>query len=98
MSKVTVMSLSGNTALQTAILAGQTEMAGFFIDQKVDLDVKNSGNGATALHLAVYKKNSEVVRMLLMHGADKTIKDSRGNTPLQMAEMLGNQEIVKLLQ
>jgi hypothetical protein len=98
MAKVTVMSSSGNTALQTAILAGQTEMAGFFIDKKVDLDVKNSGNGATALHLAVYKKNSEVVRMLLMHGADKTIKDSRGNTPLQMAEMLGNQEIVKLLQ
>lgn len=98
LSKVIVMSPHGNTALQTAILAEQTEIAKFLIEQKADLNAQNSGNGATALHLAIYKRNIELVRLLVAAGADKTIKDSRGSTPLQMAEMLRVSDVIEILK
>ena len=98
LSKVNVMSPQGNTALQTAILAEKTEIAIYLIEQKVELNTQNTGNGATALHLAVYKRNMEVIKLLVAAGADITIKDSRGSTPMQMAEMLKFQEAVELLK
>jgi ankyrin repeat protein len=41
--------------------------------------------GNTALHYCVKNNNEEMVKELLMHGADPTIKNNEGNTPLHYA-------------
>jgi ankyrin repeat protein len=49
------------------------------------LDERSNG-GWTALHNAANRGHEEVVRFLLLAGADPTITDDEGRTPLAMAE------------
>ncbi|KAE8327585.1 ankyrin repeat-containing domain protein [Aspergillus sergii] len=53
--------------------------------------------GATALHLAVVCELEEIVRLLLVNGADVKIVDEEGKTALDLAKGLGNQPITDLL-
>jgi ankyrin repeat protein len=45
--------------------------------------VKNN-EGWTPLHSAAYRCHIDVVRVLLDHGADPTIRDNNGMTPLEL--------------
>ncbi len=54
--------------------------------------------GGTALHWAVYYGHKEVVKILLMHGADPYIKDKNGISPYSLAEIKRKKEILKLLK
>merc|ERR1712061_54357 len=38
------------------------------------------------LHIAVKEQDAEMVKLLLLAGADKSLKTSSGNTPVQKAE------------
>lgn len=97
-TKVTPLNPGGNTLLHVAVFADKTDIAKFLIEQKVDLNVKNTGNGAAPLHLAVYKKNYEVIKLLLAAGADKNMRDGGGMTPYQMAKMFGDNQAMELLK
>merc|ERR1711879_436226 len=46
------------------------------------------GNTKYALHTAVKHESSEMVKMLLLCGANKDVKDTKGQTPLQLAEKM----------
>ncbi len=50
----------------------------------VDSDKKDR-SGITLLHCAVREKNEEIVMILLENGADVTIQDDEGKTPLHYA-------------
>ncbi|ABK44143.1 Ankyrin repeat-like protein [Magnetococcus marinus MC-1] len=51
---------------------------------KVELDARGS-HSSTALHLAVMQGHVEMVKLLLAVGADATLADEIGNTPLHVA-------------
>ncbi|KAB8279138.1 ankyrin repeat-containing domain protein [Aspergillus minisclerotigenes] len=53
--------------------------------------------GTTALHLAVVCELEEIVRLLLVNGADVKIVDEEGKTAVDLAKGLGNQPITDLL-
>jgi len=53
--------------------------------------------GTTPLHLASKYGRSDVARLLIEHGAEVDVKDSRGRTPLQLASAEGRDEVVDLL-
>ena len=53
--------------------------------------------GATSLIYAVTFNREEIARLLLEHGADRDIKDVRGNTALEHAKMQGLPNLVALL-
>jgi ankyrin repeat protein len=62
----------------------------------VDVNAR-SGDGATALHWAVYADDSEVVTLLLQAGADVNAANDLAITPLHLAAANGNAALVKAL-
>ena len=55
-----------------------------FSSQGIDVNAR-SGDGATALHWAVYRENQEAVDLLIRTGADVNIANDLGVTPLWVA-------------
>jgi ankyrin repeat protein len=51
----------------------------------------------TPLHFAVWKNRPEMVELLLQLGADHTIRDGRGNTPLGDASARTDKRVIDLL-
>ena len=54
----------------------------------------------TALHIAAHWGQADHIRLakwLLDNGADASLKDYKGNTPLDVAEGRGNDDIAKIL-
>ncbi|WP_449403862.1 ankyrin repeat domain-containing protein [Exiguobacterium artemiae] len=52
----------------------------------------------TPLHHAVEGEGKETVKLLLAHGANPTIKNADGYTPLMMAQEYELDEIIALLK
>lgn len=59
-------------------------------------------DGWTPLHLAVQARRTDVVRLLLIKGANKTLKNKDGLTPLDLCLYSGQDtktyELIKLLK
>lgn len=55
-------------------------------------------SGRTALHIAVEKSKVPIVKALTKAGADLRARDSRGRTPMDLAEAQGHQEMVEALE
>lgn len=55
----------------------------------MDINVRDY-SGTTLLHYAVNRNELPLVAFLIKHGANPTLKDSRGKTPLEMVTESGN--------
>ena len=55
-------------------------------------------NWNTALHMAIKRNDLEVVNFLLSQGADTTIENGDGKTPLDLAEECTNADITDTLK
>ncbi|GIY74511.1 glyco_hydro_20b domain-containing protein [Caerostris darwini] len=88
---------SKNTALHWAVCFGKPEAVQCLLDLGAIPNVTN-GQGATPLHEAVKRKNLEIIKLLLMAGADPFLKSPKGKfigkSPMDIAE--GNEEINQL--
>lgn len=61
-------------------------------------DVKNRDEtGNTALHYAVFNRDTDLVKRLIRKGADVNAVNNYGITPLQCAAYVNNDEIIQLL-
>lgn len=58
---------------------------GWILPKGLDVNARNS-LGETPLLLAAEKGNAEAVKLLIEGGADKSIADKKGRTPLQLAQ------------
>lgn len=90
----------GFSALHLACLNNYKEIVALFLNfGQVDLNTTNF-NLQTPLHLAVERSNYDIVRILLVQGADNPIpcdpnaQDKDGDTPLHC--LLKNYSIMKL--
>jgi ankyrin repeat protein len=63
----------------------------------VDPNVRERG-GYTPLHVSAHNGDIEILRSLLMAGADLDAQNDDGKTPPDMAEAAGHQEAVRLLR
>ena len=61
-------------------------------------NVGSTVDGWTPLEDATLKENVKIVKMLLQYGANPTITDKHGGTPMDMATKFGIGEIVKILR
>ena len=88
---------AGWTCLMYASEHGHTETARYLVGLP-EVDMNDSSNrGSTALHRAVLRKRSDVVKVLLDAGADVEAKDSKGRPSLHCACAVENLEIVQML-
>ena len=92
----------GGTALIPAADRGHVEMVRALLD-RTTIDIDHVNNlGWTALLEAVIlgdggPAHQQIVRLLVAAGADRSIGDNAGMTPLQHAQAMGFTEIVSIL-
>lgn len=85
-----------NTPLCNAIIKGDLATVKKFVEY--GSDVNEMSNGLTPLMLAARYNKVEILKYLLEKGADKQIKDERGNTALKYAEFSKSQEAFDYLK
>jgi uncharacterized protein len=72
----------GFTALQLASYFGSYQVASFLLDKGADANaVAGNGTRVQALHSAVSNHHTDVVRLLLSHGANVNAQQEGGFTP-----------------
>jgi len=104
--------IHGDTALMVAIVANETQMALWLLEQHeqqritLDVDIQNSNGAAlasfdignfTALHLAAKRNQPSVLTRLLMANANPTIRDYFGFAPIHWAAYGGNTASLEVL-
>ena len=88
----------GRTLLYKAIEKGDEDLARYLVvEAGVDVNIREDLNGDTALHLSAKNDNSDMVRLLLIHGADPRIINYWGDTAFDMAMVNENRLNVQLI-
>ncbi|CAK79451.1 unnamed protein product (macronuclear) [Paramecium tetraurelia] len=82
---INVIDNKGSSPLHWAAYSGSYNAVNFLISWNANLNLQDTDTSVTPLHLATMQANSRIVRKLLMKGADRSIKDSNGKTPLDLA-------------
>lgn len=85
----------GYLPITLACYHGNTEVVEFLADKVKNID--GNSNYGTPLMAAVFKKDKNIVKILLDNNADPNIIDSNGTTAMHYATMFQNYDIVKLL-
>lgn len=90
-------SVSVDAPIADAAMNGNRDAVRSLLQQHLDVNAPQ-GDGTTALHWAVYRDDSEMVRLFLASGANVNAKTRIGSiTPLFMAAKNGNAAIIGLL-
>jgi ankyrin repeat protein len=89
----------GNTALSEASITGRMAVVRLLLRSMGGRGVDGRHiQGFTALYRACFNGHAEVVRALLLAGADHTIADDEGITPQQAAQYNHHPECAALIQ
>ena len=78
------------------VFSSNFEGTKFLIDAGADVK-KTFSDGSTMLHLAAETGAAEMVQLLLSSGADPTIKNNGGLTPLDVAVNYKKLDAIKVL-
>jgi len=79
----------GRTALALAVAGGQTELVRRLAQAGADLNVSlPDRDAASPLHVAVQRRNTAMVELLVGLGANPNPINAEGDTPLEMARQL----------
>jgi hypothetical protein len=81
---------NGFSMLMTAANSGSKEVVEVLLNNGADPNQFRRPDRSNSLMLAVLSGNKGKVKTLLDHGADKTMKNSHGQTPLDLVEHIRN--------
>jgi len=87
---------AGRADVADASMRGDKVALKTLIQQKADINAPQI-DGATAVHWAVYKDDSEILDMLIAAGARVDVANREGVTPLHMACLYGDAAILEKL-
>ncbi len=79
-----------------AAMRGDLASVRMLIEKRVDVNAPQ-GDGATALHWAIYRGNKEMTRVLIRAGANVKAANRDGATPLWLASVNGDAELLGAL-
>ncbi len=71
----------------------------YLLEKGADVNKKSSrdNDNFTSFHLACMNGNTNIAELLIQYGADTSIKDIHGNTPLMIASLRDNDELVQTI-
>ena len=96
-SIIDVPSELGITPLHCACIRGSKNAVDLLLDLGANINaLDNEGNNC--LHYAVNSKNPNLLKKLLIRGADKTIKNQKNETPLDLAVQYKYTQLINILQ
>src|SRR5689334_15917750 len=100
---VTVVCLIAGSAIAVerpqvadAAMKGDHALVRTLLQQKADVNAPQI-DGATALHWAVYRNDLELAQLLIKGGAKVEATNREGITPLYMASVYGNSDLISTL-
>nr|WP_315293223.1 ankyrin repeat domain-containing protein [Serratia proteamaculans] len=94
---VGIPGLDGNSALHTAAAVQDPQYLRLLLEQGVAVNPRNAVTGATPLAAAVLAGREEQLRLLLVSGADVTLSDRLGDTPLHVAAKINAPQLALML-
>lgn len=90
------------SALSDAISIGDLTAVEKLVDNGADInrlvEVSSMEGRYTAMHVAAWNTSRDIIKFLVEHGGDCTIKDSSGKTPYKLAKESGLKENMRLLK
>ena len=89
--------LEGETPLHRAVQSGSEQVVAQLLDEGANVDARDDDGGETALNWACWLNYPAIAKLLLLHGADTSIRNRRSMAPLHLAAMKGESEIVDML-
>ena len=84
-------------ALTTASMMGHREVVEYLLEQEIDVNAPCSAEEGTALHEASITGQVEIATLLLQAGADVTVQDHQGFTPLHWASWHQRHDVMDIL-
>ncbi|PRW57988.1 ankyrin repeat [Chlorella sorokiniana] len=92
--------IDGRSALHLLIDRGELELVEMLLEAGADVHQKTAeaDGGHSPLHCAVTAGDIDIVQLVLSHGADVRARNSDNKTPAQLAEEMGDDDLVDLLQ
>jgi ankyrin repeat protein len=92
--------LEGWTALAAAVIRGHEEVVELLLghEQDVNAAIGGIGQGMDAVRMAVQIGHAGILRRLLAAGACLDHRGFDGRTPLELAQHLGREDCVKMLE
>ena len=90
--------MKNTETIHSAIQSNNNELAKKIIQNTRHIDILNTLEmGVPPLILAIDRGNTEIAKALIEKGADLSITDYKGNTPLHVACMKSNREVANNL-
>ncbi len=87
----------GESALTLACMQENAEICERLIIAKANVNELDHHQRTPLLKAARHNSKSDILRLLLKHGAKPDIADEEGNTPLHFAAQRGTEELAKFL-
>jgi len=87
----------GVSIFDMAITYDNIELLNFLLEKGVDVNTTNRRSGFTALMAAACYGRVEIAKILLDHGADQTVRDSKGFSAIDFARKMNKKSILVLL-
>jgi ankyrin repeat protein len=89
----------GINAAFATIFRNQQPGLQWLIDHGLDVNLTNAAiDGFTPLMAAAYIDNAEAAQLLLKHGANRLVRDRKGNTALDVARQNNSKTVMALLE
>lgn len=87
----------GYTALHLAARHGCVDFAKLVLDAGASIDLKSLATGGTPLHYAAMANQIDVAKLLIKRKANLEVYDKTGSTPLIVAVLQADEDMVELL-
>jgi ankyrin repeat protein len=88
----------GETPLHTSVEEGRKDFVDLITKQDINLDLKTHNDGETALHIAAFCGKATIAKLLLERGANYTLHNTEGKTPLDEAISQNHEMCVDILE
>ena len=88
----------GQTPLMFAVKGSHRDTVEYLLENGADVNARSKKRGFTALITAAAVGDVEVVRLLLEHGADKSVVELGGHTALDRARQYEHPDVATLLE